>query len=324
MRGVDVRVLVTGGAGFLGSHLVEALTATGHDVVVVDNFSTGSQRNLPSGVRVINADVRSPLDDLFAAVRPAVVVHLAAQVSVPHSINDPTTDFLVNAGGTLNVMEASARTGVRKVVSISSAAVYGMPDEVPILENAPTYALSPYGLSKLTAEHYVRLIGSLRGVAYTILRPANIYGPRQVSEGEGAVVPAFLTRFLSGRDPIIHGNGSQTRDFIYVRDMAKAIIQALQYGDGLTLNIGSGMACTIMDLWKVLARRVGWTRPPVLGPNRCGDILQSVLSSEAARKHLRWEPTVSLDTGISETVDYWERRFGTVHTEVAKARTSAL
>lgn len=311
-----MNVLVTGGAGFLGSHLVELLLAAGHAVTVLDNLTTGSAANVPAGARLLQADVRTPLAEAFAAARPRVVVHLAAQVSVPASLADPGHDLAVNAGGTVNVLAAAARAGARKVVLVSSAAVYGIPPALPIQESSPAAPLSPYGLSKWTAEQYVRLLGARHGLAYTILRPANIYGPRQTAEGEGAVVPSFLDRFLSGRDPVIHGDGSQTRDFIYVADMARAILQALDRADGLTLNVSSGTGTPIRDLWHLLAGLLGWRRAPVYGPPRPGDIPHSVMDNTAARQHLHWEPQVALASGLAQTVA-WARL-----AEVAAARES--
>jgi len=310
-----MRVLVTGGAGFLGSHVVQELLLSGHEPVVLDNLTTGFAANTPVGVPLIRADVRDDLTELLAANRPHVVIHLAAQVSVPLSVQDPGNDLAVNVNGTVNVMEAAARQGVRKVISVSSAAVYGHPQRLPLTEASPTLPLAPYGLSKLTAEQYVRLLGALRGIAYTIIRPANIYGPRQVCSGEGAVVPAFLERMRAGRDPVIHGDGSQTRDFIYVRDIARAILQALDLGDGLTLNVSTGVRTSVNELWHLLAEYIGWRRPTVHAAPRAGDIEHSVMANDLARRVLRWEPAVTLEVGLAETVAW------ALASEAAAART---
>ncbi len=249
-------------------------------------------------------DICSPLIETFSAVRPEVVVHLAAQVSVPRSLRAPGRDLAVNVGGTINVMEAAAAAGSRKVVAISSAAVYGAPETLPITETSPLNGLSPYGLSKIAGEQYVRLLGTMRGVAYTVLRPSNVYGPGQMTEAEGSVVPAFLDAFLGGRHPVLHGDGAQTRDFLYVTDMVKAIECALTRGDGLTLNVSSGSGVSIQRLWHMLADLVGWHHPPAHGPERVGDIRHSVMSNQAARRALGWEPLVPIETGLQEVVSW--------------------
>lgn len=295
----SMRVLVTGGAGFLGAHLVDLLLQQQHEVTVVD---TAAPR--PSGARFVQEDVRSPLFSIFRDMRPEVVVHLAAQIAVPQSWEDPAHDLAVNAGGTVNVVSAAARAGARKVIAISSAAVYGIPAALPLTENSPTGALSPYGLSKLTAESYMRLLCSQWSLSHTILRPANLYGPGQTTGGDGAVVPAFLNGFLSGTDPVIQGDGAQTRDFVYVVDMARAIIQALNRADDMTLNVSSGEGTSVLSLWQMLAGLTGWTRPPVHGPARVGDIRHSVMGNQGARLRLAWSPQVTLQQGLANTVDW--------------------
>jgi UDP-glucose 4-epimerase len=303
----ELRVLVTGGAGFIGSHVVDELLTREHEVAVLDNLSTGSPANLRPGVHFYKSDITMDLADVMAACHPEVVVHMAAQVSVPKSVADPLRDLAVNVGGTSNVVMTAAKAKVRKVVVISSAAVYGIPRSLPVTEESEQEVVSPYGLSKLSAERYVRLLGNMAGIAYTILRPANIYGPHQTTEGEGAVVPAFLARFLSGRDPVIHGDGSQTRDFLFVSDMARAIAASVEKGDGQTLNVSSGMPVTVNELWTKLATLVGWRKPPQYGPARQGDIPHSVMANATARRHLSWEPKVGLDAGLASTV-LWAKR----------------
>jgi UDP-glucose 4-epimerase len=300
-----MRVLVTGGAGFLGFHVVTALLEHGCEVAVIDNMATGKPENVPAEARLVISDIRAPLDRLLTEIRPEVVVHLAAHVSVPNSVSDPRYDLSVNVDGTVNVVSTAARAGARKVIFVSSAAVYGVPERLPISEDSPTVPVAPYGLSKLTAERYVALLHRLTGIAHTVFRPANLYGPVQTTEGEGAVVPAFVRGFLAGKDPVIHGDGGQTRDFIHVSDMARAIVSATERGDGQTLNVGGGMPTTIGDLWRMVADLLGWSRPPVYVGQRQGDIRHSVLDSNRARISLNWAPKVSMSDGLRDTVAWW-------------------
>lgn len=313
-----MRVLITGGAGFVGSHVVDLLAKHRHEVFVVDDLSTGTRQNLNSAAQFVCMDVRQPVEEVFQSFRPEVVVHLAAQVSVPRSTADPYLDVAINVGGTIQVMEAAARAGARKVVTVSSAAVYGNPFSLPIREENPTNPLSPYGLSKLTAEHYVRLLCRTRGMAFTILRPSNLYGPRQKPERDGAVVASLLSDFLAGKDPVIHGDGSQTRDFLHVADMAQAISQALIRGDGETLNVSSGAAISVRALWDKLALLLGWQRAPLFGPPRSGDILHSWMSNDRAYTVLGWAPTIGLEEGLARTVAYLSDRQATVVAEGPK------
>lgn len=300
-----MRVLVTGGAGFVGSHVVDLLLAAGHSVTAVDDVTTGRAENVATAAQMVKLDITGPLDGVFAEIRPDVVIHLAAQVSVPNSVADPARDLAVNIGGTVSVAAAAARAGARKIVSVSSAAVYGIPGQLPLTEDSPVSPLSPYGLSKLTAESYLRLLHDLLGIDYTIIRPSNIYGPRQTTEGEGAVVPAFLNRFCAGQDPLIQGDGEQTRDFIYVSDMADAIIKAMDRASGETLNVSSNTTITVNQLWRMVADAIGWQRPPVHGSPRPGDIRHSVLDNARAQRSLAWEPRVPFAEGLQQTVAWF-------------------
>lgn len=298
-----LRVLVTGGAGFIGSHVARALLAAGHQVTVLDDLSSGCASNVPPGAGLVEGDIRSPdLAAVLSRVRPDGVVHCAAQVSVGASVEDPLNDMERNITGTARLLVAGAAAGVRSFVYASSAAVYGTPEKVPISEGHPTLPLSPYGLSKLTAERYVRLLGAQLGLKWVCLRYANVYGPGQRASGDGAVVPAFLEAFAAGRDPIIHGDGEQTRDFVYVTDVARANLLALTGRTTGVFNVGSGTAVSINALWKAGAALMGWNRPPVYGPPRPGDIRDSVLSPVAAASELGWAPAITLEDGLRRTV----------------------
>lgn len=307
-----MRILVTGGAGFLGSHLVDMLVNHGHTVTIVDNLATGSPQNVSPSAHLMVHDIRDPLDGPFGRSQPEVVIHLAAQVSVPRSVLNPAEDASINIMGYINVLQTAVRHSVRKIILISSAAVYGVPESLPLRETAPLAPLSPYGLSKMAAEVYTRMLCTQHGLTYTILRPSNIYGPRQKADGEGAVIPAFLEHFMSGHDPVIHGDGLQTRDFIYVQDMARGVIASLTAGDNQTLNISSGTSISILDTWRILAKLVGWRREPRFGPARAGDIPHSVMDSSEAQAALGWKPLVAFEEGLARTVEWWDANYALV------------
>lgn len=305
-------VLVTGGAGFIGSHVAEELLEAGHRVAVVDNLATGRAEHVPAGADLYRVDVTGPeAAQLIADLRPDAVVHLAAQVSVAAAVRDPAADLRTNVLGTLNLLEACRRAGVRRFVYASSAAVYGCPAQLPLTEDAPCRPLSPYGASKWAGEAYVRLFGDLYQVEYTILRFANVYGPRQAIQGEGAVVPAFVLGMLGGEDgnrptgPVIHGDGRQTRDFVHVRDIARAHVLALAAGSGAVINLGGGRAISVLELWHRLAAITGWDRPPRFGPPRPGDVPHSLLDTSRARALLGWQPEIGFEDGLRDTVAHY-------------------
>lgn len=299
-----MKVLVTGGAGFIGSHIVDALCAAGHQVVVVDNLSTGRRQNLRPDVPLYPLDLRSPdLGDLIRAERPECICHQAAQASVSVSVKQPLLDAEINVLGSLRLLEAARQAGVRKIVYASSGgAVYGEPRYLPCDEDHPIAPLSPYGVSKYIVELYLRLYRDLYGLAYTVLRYANVYGPRQDPYGEAGVVAIFTCQMLRGQRPTIFGDGEQQRDFVYVTDVARANLLALTAADGQVLNIGSGRPTTVNALYQHLSRLTGFREPPVYGPPRPGDVYRTYVAIERARHHLGWQPTVDLETGLAATV----------------------
>lgn len=301
------KILVTGGAGFIGTNLIEDLLKN-HLVIVADNFTTGKRTNLMSGVELYEVDITTPdFTKIVAAVRPDYIVHLAAQVSVNLSVTDPLLDLKTNILGTLNVIEAARRFQVKKVIYPSSAAVYGNPLFLPITEKHPINPLSPYGISKHTPEHYFQAYFENYGLNYSILRLANVYGPRQDSQGEGGVVAVFIDRLLTRKQVQIFGDGEQTRDFIFVKDVARAITAALEKGDHQIFNIGSGQRTSVNRLFEQLKSVAKLEADPQYLPPRPGDIPHSVFDITSAVKDLSWEPRLSLASGLAETYQWYEK-----------------
>ncbi|MGK2965348.1 MAG: NAD-dependent epimerase/dehydratase family protein [Tepidiformaceae bacterium] len=299
-----MKILVTGGAGFIGSHIVEAFVAAGHQVEVVDSLSTGKRANLPSDIPIHVVDIRDPaLDAVFAAFKPEVVAHLAAQASVKISTGDPITDLSINGGGTANVVEHAVRHGVRKLLYTSTGGMlYGEPHILPTPEDHPTIPTSNYGLSKRVGEQYVELAGRMRGLDYTILRYANVYGPRQDPAGEAGVIAIFTALMLAGQPCTIDGDGEQKKDYIYVEDVARANLLALDAGSGRAINIGTGAGTSVNTIFATLKDAVGYTLEPNFGPPRPGDVRNVWLDTSRARAELGWQATVDFTDGIARTI----------------------
>ena len=298
-----MRALVTGGAGFIGSNLVDALVGRGDDVVVLDDLSTGRRENLGDGSELRAGDVTDLQAVATAAAGCEVVFHLAAQIDVRASVADPARDLAINAGGTLSVLSAAKEAGVRRVVYASTGgAIYGDAGTIPTPEDAPARPLAPYGQSKLSGEGYCRLFSELYGLPATSLRFANVYGPRQDPLGEGGVIAIFCGRALAGEDPAIYGDGEQTRDFVYVGDVVDALLLAAESGPPGPFNIGTGAETTVNDL----ARRVSLVaeRPfvPRHEPARPGEVERSCLDPARAERELGWRAQVSLDEGLRRTL----------------------
>ena len=300
-----MRVLVTGGAGFIGSHVVDRLVADGHAVDVVDNLSTGRRARVNTAARLFVCDLRSArLPDAFAAARPNGVVHLAAQAAVPRSVADPRFDASVNVLGTLAVLEASRRVAVGRVVYVSTGgAVYGDTDVLPTPEDHPTRPASPYGVSKLAGERYLECWAGLTGTPTLSLRLANIYGPRQDPYGEAGVIAIFASRLLAGVECVVNGDGEQTRDYVYVADVADAVARALASADVTgVVNIGTGVETSVNDLYRQLARLAGVAGTARHGPPRPGEQRRSVLDATRAKALLGWMAATPLDAGLAKTV----------------------
>ncbi len=301
-----LKVLVTGGAGFIGSHTVDQLINDGAEVVVLDDLSTGIKENLHPKAELIVMDIASEeVSEVFQRYRPEYVIHLAAQVSVPGSLDHPVKDCMTNAAGSVNILENCRLYGVRKVVYASSAAVYGNPAGVTVSASDPLVPMSFYGVSKLVPEYYLKIFADLYGLKYTVLRYANVFGPRQGAAGEGGVVSIFAARLLSGEQPCIHGDGEQTRDFIYVGDIARANVKALNRGDGLTLNVGTGMRVSINHLCQAMSSIAGVVSSPVYTAGREGDIRHMCMDIEQTIAALEWQPQFSLEEGLQKTLGFW-------------------
>jgi UDP-glucose 4-epimerase len=305
-----MKVLVTGGAGFIGSHLVDRLVQEGHEVVVVDNLSTGKRRNLNRAARFCKLDIQSwRLERVFRNERPNVVMHLAAQMDVRKSVENPVFDAEVNVIGTLNVLQQAVRHGVHKVVfSSSGGAIYGEQEMYPAPESHVTRPLSPYGISKLCGEQYLSYYQRVSGLQIASLRYANVYGPRQDPDGEAGVVAIFIQKLLNNEQAVIHGNGRQTRDFVYVEDVVEANLAVMGQETQGTYNVGTGEETSINDLLRILIVHTNSTCKEIHGPAKSGEQIRSVIDSGKLRQELSWEPKTELREGLKRTVDYFRGR----------------
>jgi UDP-glucose 4-epimerase len=305
-----MRALVTGGAGFIGSHAVERLREDGHAVEVVDNLATGRRERVPAGVPLHVCDLRDErLGAVVAAARPEVVVHVAAQAAVPRSVADPRFDASVNVLGTINLLEACRRAGVQRAIYISTGgAAYGDTEIMPTPEDHPLRPASPYGVSKITAERYLECWAGLTGGRGLTLRLANIYGPRQDPAGEAGVIAIFASRLLAGVSCAIYGDGEQTRDYVYVGDVADAIARAVASNEATGVaNIGTGIETSVNELYRRLARLIGVNRAAEHAPARPGETRRSVLDAAHAKSLLGWRASTSLDEGLSKTVAWFRK-----------------
>lgn len=295
-------MLITGGAGFIGSHVVEECLANNYEIVVVDNFSSGKIDNLPDNCKVYQVDINdSDLKRVFEIERPDMVIHLAAQASVMKSLEDPVSDGEINILGTLRILEYARIHHVKKMVMASSAAVYGNPEQLPIDEKSQLNPLSFYSLSKWSGERYAQLYESLYALPCCILRFSNVYGPRQNPLGEAGVVSIFINQLLNHEEIVIYG-GQQTRDFVYVKDVAKACFRAIESPTTGIFNISSCSETSIDDLFSMTSLLAGISIEPYKYPLRQGEIQNSVLGNEKATNELGWQNTYLLQEGLKETI----------------------
>jgi UDP-glucose 4-epimerase len=305
-----MKILVTGGAGFIGSNLVDAFIEQGHDVVVVDNLYMGQVENLHPRARFYLLDIRSPeLAKVFELEAIDIVCHQAAQMDVRKSVDDPMFDADVNVLGSLNLLQLSVRHGIKHFLFASTGgAVYGEQDYFPADEEHPTRPCSPYGVTKLTVEKYLYFFHFVYGLKYTILRYANVYGPRQNPHGEAGVVAIFINKMLAGEQPIINGDGKQTRDFVYVDDVVRANLLALEKGVVDIFNVGTGIETDVNTIFRELNALTGGKTPEKHGPPKEGEQRRSVISYKKAKEILGWEPQVDLKEGLRRTVEFFRKK----------------
>jgi UDP-glucose 4-epimerase len=305
-----MNILVTGGAGFIASHIAEAYLKAGHQVTVIDNLSTGRRNNVPSGAAFVEADIRDPeaVKRVFAASRFDLMNHHAAQMDIRRSVADPVYDASVNILGVLTLLQECVRTGVSHIVFASSGgAAYGEQSAFPADESHPTHPISPYGVAKLTTEHYLFYYHTVFGLDVVCLRYANIFGPRQNPEGEAGVVAIFADKLLSGQQPVINGDGRQTRDYVFVSDVVRANILVSGAKGFQVLNVGTGRETDVNQVFQGVRSAVGSTCPEQHGEAKKGEQRRSVLSHERIRNAFGWTPAVKLEDGLRTTVEYFRQ-----------------
>ena len=308
-----MRILVTGGAGFIGSHIVDQCIAAGHEVAIVDNLweeGGGKEGNLNPKARFFHADItdEATLQSIFDEIRPEVVSHQAAQHSVAISTRDPRLDARVNVLGLLNVLTNCTRAGTRKIIFASSGATYGTPARLPIDEEVPQRPESPYGITKMVAEYYLRYWQEANNLTYTALRYGNVYGPRQDPNGEAGVIAIFAKRFLDHNTVRIDWDGEQKKDYVYVEDVARANLLAIEHGDNDIFCLGTGRAASVNELYQVLAKITGYKPEVVRAPKRPGDIYLAYFDCSKAERVLGWKPQVTLEEGIEKTMEFFRAK----------------
>jgi UDP-glucose 4-epimerase len=307
------KILITGGAGFIGSHVAGGYLALGHQVVVIDDLSSGHRENLDERARLIQADLTdaAELERIVAAERPEVVNHHAAQKSVRVSVENPAEDARINVIGSLRLLELCRRQGVGRVIFISTGgAIYGEAEQIPTPEEYPAWPVSPYGIAKLSVEHYLFYYGQQFGLPYVVLRYANVYGPRQDPLGEAGVVSIFVERLLAGQDCTIYGDGEQTRDYVYVGDVVQANVAALADPIRGTYNIGTAIETSVNEMYRQLEEVMELKRPARYAPPRPGEQQRSALDIRKAQREMNWRPRVGLRDGLAYTVEYFRSRTG--------------
>lgn len=308
-----MKILVTGGAGFIGSHIVDAYVDQGHDVTTLDNLSTGRRENIHPKARFVEIDIldRDKVQTVFESAHFDLVNHHAAQIDVRRSVSDPVYDASVNILGMLNVLECCVRSGVRRVVFASSGgAIYGEQDYFPADEMHPTRPISPYGVAKMSTERYLFYYNQVHAIGSVCLRYANVYGPRQNPEGEAGVIAIFASKMLAGQQPVIHGDGKQTRDYVYVGDVARANVLALRCAGMQVYNIGTGVETDVNTLFHHLRKATRSDAKEVHGEAKKGEQLRSVLDARRIDGDLGWKPLMPLEEGLRVTTEFFRSKAG--------------
>lgn len=306
-----MKVLVTGGAGFIGSNIVDALIEKKHKVSIVDNLATGNMKNVNKKAKFYKVSVTdfNKIENIFKKEKFDVVIHHAAQLDVRKSVADPNFDADVNIKGTINILEACKRTKVKKIIFASSGGtIYGECSSKAPDEKAFANPLSPYGVAKLSVEHYIKCYSALYGLKYTVLRYANVYGPRQDPFGEAGVVAIFIGKMLKNEPVFIFGDGKQLRDYVYVKDVVDANLKALNKGNNEIINIGTHKTFSVNQLEKELSKITNYQNKPIYKPKRSGELLKSFLNISKAKKVLNWQPKTDIVTGLKNTVDFFKKQ----------------
>ena len=304
-----MKILVTGGAGFIGSNIVDELIQKKHKVVIVDNLATGNIKNVNKKAKFYKVSVcdKKKIDEIFKKEKIDIVIHHAAQLDVRKSVEDPCFDADVNIKGALNILEACKNTKVKKIIFASSGGtIYGECGTKAPDEKSVANPLSPYGVAKLSVEHYIKAYSALYGLKYTILRYANVYGPRQDVNGEAGVVAIFIGRMSQNKEFFIFGDGKQLRDYVYVKDVVSANIKSLTKGNNEVINIGTNKTTSVTKLAQELSKVIGYSNKPIFKPKRNGELFKSFLNISKAKKVLGWEPKVSIVEGLKNTVEYFK------------------
>ena len=302
-----MKIVVTGGAGFIASHIVDAYLHQGHEVHVIDDFSTGRRLNLNPTALLHEFNVADAgAAKVIEKIKPDVLNHHAAQMDVRHSVEDPLFDARVNILGFLNLLEACKKAGTDRVIFASSGgAIYGDEEPIPADEDHPKKPMSPYGVSKMTGELYLAYYSMAFGMRYVALRYANVYGPRQSTKGEAGVVAIFISQLLAGKPPTINGDGKQTRDYVFVGDVVRANVAALETRHVGGINIGTGRETDVVTLWRMLQQRAHSKVEAVHGPAKAGEQMRSSLENSLALRVLNWRPERGLEEGLTQTIDYY-------------------
>jgi UDP-glucose 4-epimerase len=305
-----MKIVVTGGAGFIGSHVVDGFLREGYRVVVIDNLSVGREENLNPKAAFYRTDIRDrdAIRQIFERERPDCVDHHAAQIDVRKSTDDPILDAEWNILGSLNIIINAVKTGVRKIIYASTGgAVYGEPEYLPVDEAHPIHPESPYGVSKHTVEHYLHLSSLLYGLRYTVLRYTNVYGPRQNPYGEAGVNAIFIRQMIAGEIPTIFGDGEQLRDYVYVDDVVRANILSVEKGDDQVLNIGSSVGTSVNQVYAELRRLLAFPHAPRYAPPRMGEVRRIYVDTTKAQRELRWQSTVEFGEGLQRTIEWFQK-----------------